>query len=126
VSTTVLLVDDTALMRDLARAELELAGWTVAAEAVNGFEAIHKAYQFAPDVIVLDRQMPVLDGLTALPKIRRASPCSRIVMWSHDVQVSRTALDLGASAFVDKAKPLDHLLIAVALMAPIREAVPTA
>lgn len=116
-----LLVDDTSSMRDLARAELELAGWTVAAEALNGWEAVHAAYVHAPDVIVLDRQMPVLDGLTALPKIHRASPCSRIVMWSHD-DCARDALDAGASAFVDKSQPLAHLLVAIALLAPTRSA----
>jgi DNA-binding NarL/FixJ family response regulator len=121
MSTTVLLVDDARSLRELARLSLEIAGWVVVAEAGDGKDGVRAAYEVAPDVIVLDQQMPKLDGLTALPLLRRASPCSRIVMWSSDPDVTRAALDAGASAVVDKAAPLDHLMIAIALVAPVRE-----
>lgn len=120
MSTTVLLVDDTRQLRDLARITLGLEGWDVVAEAEDGREAIRTAYDVAPDVIVLDMRMPRMDGLSALPKLRQASPSSRIVMWSSEPGVAPKALAAGASAVVDKAAPIDHLLLALSLVAPTR------
>ncbi len=119
-----LLVDDIPQLRDLVRITLDLEGWDVVAEAADGIEAIRMAFEVSPDVIVLDMQMPLMDGLTALPRLRRASPCSRIVMWSSEPNIARAALDAGASAVVDKAAPIDHLLIAIALVAPLRVTLP--
>jgi DNA-binding NarL/FixJ family response regulator len=119
VTTTVLVIDDSASLRRLARIALDMAGWVVVGEAEDGEEGIVAAYELAPDVIILDQQMPVLSGLSALPRLRRASPHSRIVMWSND-PAAHQGLALGASAVVDKSKPLDHLLIALALVAPSR------
>jgi DNA-binding NarL/FixJ family response regulator len=119
VTTTVLVVDDSAPLRQLVKIALDLSGWLVVAEADNGHEAVAVAYELAPDVIILDQQMPVLDGLSALPRLRRASPSSRIVMWSND-PIAREGLTAGASAVVDKSQPIDHLLIALALVAPSR------
>jgi two-component system response regulator EvgA len=124
VSTTVLLVDDAPQLRELARIALGMEGWDIIAEAMNGEEAIRLAYEHAPDVIVLDMQMPKLDGISAMPGLRRASPCSRIVMWSNEPEIARPALAAGASAVVDKAAPLEHLMIAVALVAATRSSQP--
>jgi two-component system secretion response regulator SsrB len=121
--TTVLVVDDTPSLRHLARMAVELAGWVPVGEAENGREGVRAAYELGPDVIVLDHQMPVLDGLSALPLLRRASPFSRIVIWSSDEDITQAALAAGASAVVDKKGPLDHLLIALALVAPTRASI---
>jgi NarL family two-component system response regulator LiaR len=121
MTTTVLIVDDNALLREIARMAIEVEGWEIVAEASNGREAIDVAYELAPDVIVLDQMMPVLDGIRALPKLRRASPHSRIVMWTHTPGVLNAAMRAGASAFVDKSRPLDSLLIAMSLVAPPRD-----
>jgi DNA-binding NarL/FixJ family response regulator len=120
VSTTVLVADDHRSLRDLVRMTVEMAGWAVVGQVENGLQAVHAAYELAPDVIVLDEQMPVLGGMAALPKLRRASPTSRIVMWSHERDIAAEALAAGASAVVDKRQPLEHLLIALALVAPTR------
>jgi DNA-binding NarL/FixJ family response regulator len=122
MSTTVLLVDDTPSLRALARLALEIEGWEIVGEADDGEAGIQLAYDLAPDVIVLDQHMPGTDGLSALPRLRRASPASRILMWSIDEGFSRRALDAGASATVDKNGPIDHLLVALALLAPSRDA----
>jgi chemotaxis response regulator CheB len=121
--TTVLIADDAASLRVLVRIAVEGAGWVVVGEVENGLDAIHAAYELCPDVIVLDELMPVMGGTEALPKLRRASPCSRIVMWSHHRELPSKALDAGASAVVDKRQSIDHLLIALALVAPSREPV---
>jgi DNA-binding NarL/FixJ family response regulator len=119
VTTTVLVVDDSAPLRRLVRMALDMTDWTVVGEAANGEEGVLAAYELAPDVVILDQQMPVLSGLSALPRLRRASPSSRIIMWSND-PIAHQGLSLGASAVVDKNQPLDHLLMALALVAPSR------
>ena len=113
-SRSVLLVDDTATMRQVVRLSLELdPAWEVIGEAVDGREAIEQAERLRPDVIVLDQQMPHLDGVDALPTLRTSCPTARIVMWSSDPDVREHALASGADGFTDKAAPLDDLLAAI-------------
>lgn len=77
----VLLVDDTALFRT-AIAELVDAqdGLTVVGEAENGLEAVEKARALKPDVVVMDVEMPVMDGVQATRLIREQTPGVKVVM----------------------------------------------
>ena len=65
----VLVVDDKASSRELIRAVLENSGYTVC-EAGDGREAVRVAEEVSPDLILLDLQMPALDGFGALEKLR--------------------------------------------------------
>jgi len=77
----ILVVDDSQLMRRCLRTLLEQHGsWRVCCEASNGREAIERAQQAAPDVIVLDFHMPEMNGLDAAKEIRRRSPQVPILM----------------------------------------------
>ena len=77
----ILVVDDSQLMRRCLRTLLEQRdAWKVCCEASNGKEAIEKAKQASPDVIVLDFQMPEMNGLDAAKEIRRQSPDVPILM----------------------------------------------
>ena len=77
----ILVVDDSQLMRRCLRTVLEQKdSWRVCSEATNGREAIERAQQTAPDVIVLDFQMPEMNGLDAAKEIRRRRPEIPILM----------------------------------------------
>ena len=77
----ILVVDDSQLMRRCLRTLLEQQdSWKVCSEASNGREAIEKVQQAAPDVIVLDFQMPKMNGLDAAIEIRKKSPEIPILM----------------------------------------------
>lgn len=80
-SIRILLVDDTALFRT-AIAELidGQDGLTVVGEAENGLEAVEKARALKPDVVVMDVEMPVMDGVEATRLIREQMPGVRVVM----------------------------------------------
>lgn len=101
----VLLVDDTADVRDLVRLVLTLDGrFEVVGEAGDGREAIDAATTLQPDAVVLDLAMPMMDGLQALPKIRRRVPGAKIVVLSGFARerMSEEVMALGADAYLEK------------------------
>jgi len=108
---SVLLVDDHALVRRGFRRLLDDdEGLEVVGEASNGAEAVQLAEKLQPQVIVMDCQMPELNGLEAMRKILQARPNTAILllsMHSEDTLV-RQALQAGARGYVLKnAKDLD-------------------
>lgn len=105
-----LVVDDSALMRRLITRLLEEDGnIKVIDTAANGEEAIKKIQTLMPDVVTMDVEMPVMDGLTALGRIMRVSPVPVIMLSAHTSTGARAtmkALSLGAIDFVAKpSKP---------------------
>jgi len=87
---------------------------TVVAEASDGVEAIEAAENTHPDVIVMDLEMPRMDGWEALPKLVEAVPTANIVVFSAGADVDERKLAaLGAFDFV--AKGSDPLVIAGAV-----------
>jgi DNA-binding NarL/FixJ family response regulator len=112
----VLVADDDPLMRRLLRTflgahdDLLLVG-----EAENGESALALAASLRPDVVVLDRGMPVLDGLGAARAIRDALPDCRIVIFSgqDDAETVAAAHAAGADRYVEKHGGLDGLAAAL-------------
>jgi DNA-binding NarL/FixJ family response regulator len=114
--TRVLLCDDSPQIRELVRIVLELEGNEVVSEAENGREAVVEAERLQPDVVLLDLSMPVMDGLEALPEIKRVAPEARIIVLSgfdNDRLVSQ-ALALGADHYVPKGGDPNEIVDAVA------------
>lgn len=101
----VLVVDDSRAVRKLVgwhignQHDLELCG-----EAADGAQGVAMALGVRPDVIILDQEMPVLDGLGALKQLRSAVPEATIVLFSSadDPTIRQRALTLGADAFFEK------------------------
>ena len=110
----VLVVDDSAFMRkvlsDLFKSESD---FEVVDVARNGVEAIEKVVQHSPDVVTLDIEMPVLDGLSALEKIMAVKPTPVIMVSSltkAGADATIRALSLGAVDFVAKsAGPISRI-----------------
>jgi DNA-binding NarL/FixJ family response regulator len=75
VPIRILIADDDPNIRLLLRRLLEKQhDWQVCGEASNGVEAIERVDQFAPDIVVMDLAMPVMNGLQAAPQIMRTHP----------------------------------------------------
>jgi two-component system CheB/CheR fusion protein len=85
-SARVLIADDHEIMRQGVRTLLASeVNWEICGEAVNGREAVEKTAQLSPDLVILDLNMPVLDGLAALREIVAKQPSAKIlVLTVHD------------------------------------------
>jgi DNA-binding NarL/FixJ family response regulator len=110
----ILHVDDSPQMQH----SLELAvdgvdDLRVVATAPDGRRGVELARELHPDVVVLDQQMPELEGLDALPLIHEACPDALIVMWCNDPMIRDEAIERGADDVVDKAAPLTQLVTAL-------------
>lgn len=104
---SVLLVDDSAVIRGLmSKALAQDAGIAIAGTAANGQIAISVAAACKPDIIILDIEMPIMDGLAALPELLKVSPASKIIMASaltvRNAEISLKAMSLGATDYIGK------------------------
>ncbi|MBI3853105.1 MAG: response regulator transcription factor [Verrucomicrobia bacterium] len=100
-----LIVDDSAQFRETVSTFLaSLLGFEPPSEAANGEEAIRLAASHCPDLVLLDLQMPDLNGLDAMDRIRPCSPATRVIILTmHDGQIIRdVCLERGADGFVSK------------------------
>ena len=89
--------------------------WQVIAEAADGLEAVQKAEELKPDLILLDIGLPKLNGIEAARQIRRLSPSSKIVFLSqdNDRDIVQAGLRAGALGYVHKTDAQSQLLSAV-------------
>jgi signal transduction histidine kinase/FixJ family two-component response regulator len=121
----ILIADDHELVRQGLRALLaSRPAWEVCGEAADGVEAIEKAAELQPDIVLLDVSMPRLSGLEAATLIRRESPASEIVIVSqHDpAEMLPSALKVGARGFLSKSDIASNLLSTIeSIIAPARD-----
>ncbi|MGA8618999.1 MAG: response regulator transcription factor [Candidatus Sulfotelmatobacter sp.] len=114
MSDKILIVDDNALVRHLLRTCIEHEGsWEVCGEAENGKEAVTKVEEMKPNVVLLDLQMPIMNGLEAARQIKVLAPNTAMVMFTMHVspELLREARAAGIKDVVSKTDQLiDHLL----------------
>src|SRR3989449_2332370 len=115
-SVSVMVVDDSPSTRTMLREALSLEGGIdVVAEAGTGREAISRAREFSPDVVLMDVRMPDGDGVKAARTILTEHPATRIVAltWSDDPSTVRDMLTAGAIGYVVKGGTIDELAAAI-------------
>ena len=87
----------------------------VIGEACNGLQAVQKAAELLPDIVLLDIGMPILNGIEAAIQIREVSPDTRVIFVTqeNDSDLRTAALDAGAEQYLVKANAAKELLPAV-------------
>lgn len=112
----VLICDDHALFRAGIRAILQDQPWIdVVGEAPNGREAVEQAERLQPHVILMDMEMPELNGLEATRRLREAGVAAKVLiltMYAEDELVAR-CLEAGAAGYVLKDEPAEQLVYAI-------------
>jgi DNA-binding NarL/FixJ family response regulator len=109
----VLVVDDAANLRELLTLLLETEDdFEVVGTAADGAQALEAATLLVPDIVLLDLAMPKMDGLQALPELRKRLPEARIVIFSGFDQggLVDEALRIGADAFLEKGASVTSLV----------------
>jgi DNA-binding NarL/FixJ family response regulator len=112
----VLVVDDFEPWRLFVASTLQKRpGLRIVCEASDGLQAVHKAEQLQPELILLDIGLPTLNGIEAARRIRGLAPSSQIIFLSENYasDIAQAALDLGARGYVVKADAGRELLPAI-------------
>jgi DNA-binding NarL/FixJ family response regulator len=112
VGESVLIVDDHPLTRDALAALLAQHGFDVVGEASDGQEAVERAAELSPSIVLLDLTMPGMDGLAALPRIREAAPsCEVVILTASGTEDNLlAAIRGGASGYLLKSEPPDRIV----------------
>ena len=119
--TTVVLVDDHPMVRSGLRATLNAeTDWQIDGEAADGVSGLALTLRLRPDVLVVDLQMPGMNGLEVLRQVRIGTPSTRVIIFSMHAEDTyvHEALDAGASGYV--LKDADALAIVHAIRMALR------
>jgi two-component system chemotaxis response regulator CheY len=100
----ILLVDDSKTMRNIQKAVLAQLGHTDVLEACDGQDALSKAGAFKPDLMLVDWNMPQMDGLTFIKHYRQTNKVTPIIMVTTEAEKSRVieAIKAGVNNYVVK------------------------
>ncbi|MCX6956640.1 MAG: response regulator transcription factor [Verrucomicrobia bacterium] len=113
---TVLLIDDEAHIRKYVGLILRQLGATKLLEAGNGEEGVAAYKRENPDLVLLDVNMPIMDGIETLKKLREIDPECIVVMLTSlaNRQTIDTAIELGAANYIRKDTPKEEIAKALA------------
>lgn len=115
-----MLVDDHDVVRTGLRSFLETQqGFEVVAEAKNGLQALEKAREAQPDIVLMDITMPDMDGIEATQQLKNLYPdCQILVLTVHsDKQYFMKIMSVGASGYLTKQAAADELVAAIQAVA---------
>ena len=112
----ILLADDHPIVREGLRAVLETqSDFAVVAEAASGDEALRLTLALQPDILLLDLEMPVMDGVEATRRLRQQRPASRIIVFTafdNDERIIH-AVQAGANGYLLKGAPREEIFKAI-------------
>jgi PAS domain S-box-containing protein len=109
----ILIADDHELLRRGIRAMLETqVEWEICGEAINGQDAVDKAAALRPDLVILDINMPVLNGLAAVRQMLRSAPQTKILVFTvhNSDQTEKEVHAAGGHAYLSKSNASEDLL----------------
>jgi DNA-binding NarL/FixJ family response regulator len=109
---TILIADDHGILREGLRKMLELDdNLEIVGEAENGIQAIALAKQLRPNIVLMDIEMPLLDGLEATREVVKALPSTKVLILSghSDVEFVERAAEYNAAGFLLKHAPIDEV-----------------
>ena len=110
----IMVVEDSSRARGALTAYISLqVGVRITAEASNGLEAIGKIESSPPDIVIMDMQMPVMDGLEATKIIKKRWPKVKVIALTMYKNYQSEALSAGADAFVEKDCSVSELISTV-------------
>ncbi len=112
----ILIADDHELIREGLRRQIETReDWEVCGEATNGRDVVTLAATLQPDVVILDLDMPEIQGLEAARLIKAARPATEIMIYTADAheEMIHNAIQSGVSSYIAKTDIGDHLLAAI-------------
>lgn len=113
---TILIVEDNAVESEYLELILSEQGHNVVGRADNGKRALELTLELEPDAIVMDIEMPVVDGLTAAHQIQELLPTPVVILTAHDdVELAEEASQVGVGAYVTKPASPDALARALAI-----------
>ncbi len=112
--TNVLVVDDSAVIRGMITRILESDPHIkVVSSAANGEVALRHYDEFKPDVVILDIEMPVMDGISALTELMKRHPDAKVIMCStltqQNAEISMKAMEIGAVDYIPKPTSTSEL-----------------
>src|SRR5437660_1948821 len=112
----ILLADDHPIVREGLRAVLETQpDFEVIAEAANGDEALRLALNLQPDILLLDLEMPIMDGVETIRRLRQQQPAARIIVFTafdNDERIIH-AVQAGANGYLLKGAPREEIFKAI-------------
>src|SRR5258708_10526931 len=112
----ILLADDHPIVREGLRAVLETQpDFEVIAEAVSGDEALRLALNLQPDILLLDLEMPIMDGVETIRRLRQQQPAARIIVFTafdNDERIIH-AVQAGANGYLLKGSPRGDIFQAI-------------
>jgi CheY-like chemotaxis protein len=110
MSNGILVVDDNANIRHLLRVFVESNGFRVCGEAENGADAVEKAKQLQPDLVLLDLTMPIMTGTEAAPILKRMLPQVKIILFTmHADGTSKIPSASGVDVVIAKSDSIKKL-----------------
>ena len=116
MSTRILIADDHVIIRRMLRALVEThEGWEVCGEAANGRDAVTKAQELKPDLMIMDMAMPVMDGIRASRELSKTMPAVPILMHTlhYSLELEVEAKKAGIRQVVAKMDSGEQLLNAI-------------
>ena len=121
----ILVADDHAVLRQTIAGFLE-SEFIVCSQCSNGKEAVERTVALRPDVVVLDVNMPRLNGIEATQMIRRFVPSAKVLLMSlhHPSQLAAEAEVAGADGFFSKTSPPQELLRSIEQLTRAKHAEP--